>query len=98
MVAGGHDARMTSAHELFDLSGTVALVTGGSRGLGRAMVLAFARAGADVVIASRKIDSCETAAREVEGLGRAALPVACHVGRCGEVDAGAILRVDGGAP
>jgi NAD(P)-dependent dehydrogenase (short-subunit alcohol dehydrogenase family) len=65
---------------LFDLSGKIALVTGGSRGLGRAMVLAFAKAGADVVIASRKLDACETVAREVEALGRRALPVAAHVG------------------
>ena len=40
----------------FDLSGKIAVITGGSRGLGREMVLAFADAGADVVITSRKID------------------------------------------
>jgi len=77
----------TSAAELFDLTGKVALVTGGSRGLGREMVLAFARAGADVVIASRKLDSCEAAAAEVEALGRRALPVACHVGHWDDLDA-----------
>jgi NAD(P)-dependent dehydrogenase (short-subunit alcohol dehydrogenase family) len=65
---------------LFDLTNKIALVTGGSRGLGRAMVLAFAKAGADVVIASRKLDACEEVAREVEKLGRCALPVAAHVG------------------
>lgn len=65
----------------FDLSGKVALVTGGSRGLGRAMVLAFAEAGADIVIASRKLDACEAVAREVKQLGREALPVAAHVGK-----------------
>jgi NAD(P)-dependent dehydrogenase (short-subunit alcohol dehydrogenase family) len=68
------------AAQLFDLSGKVALVTGGSRGLGREMVLAFARAGADVVIASRKADACEQTAAEVEALGRRALAHACHVG------------------
>lgn len=63
------------------LEGKVALVTGGSRGLGREMVLAFAAAGADTVIVSRKIDSCEKLAAEVrETTGRRALPVACHVG------------------
>lgn len=65
----------------FDLAGKVALVTGGSRGLGREMVLGFAEAGADVVIASRKQESCDEVAREVEAMGRAALPMACHVGQ-----------------
>lgn len=65
---------------MFDLSGKVALVTGGSRGLGLEMVRAFAAAGADVVIASRKLDACESAAASVRALGRRALPVAAHVG------------------
>jgi NAD(P)-dependent dehydrogenase (short-subunit alcohol dehydrogenase family) len=72
--------------DLFDLSGRVALVTGGSRGLGRQMVLAFAGAGADVVIASRKLDACERTAKEVRDLGRRALPVAAHVGRWDDLD------------
>jgi NAD(P)-dependent dehydrogenase (short-subunit alcohol dehydrogenase family) len=73
---------------LFDLTGKVALVTGGSRGLGREMVIAFANAGADVVIASRKLDNCKALAEEIEATGRRALPVACHVGHwdeCGEL-------------
>lgn len=65
---------------LFDLTGRVAVVTGGSRGLGREMVLAFAAQGADVVIASRKLDNCERVAAEVEALGRRALPIAYHAG------------------
>ena len=72
---------------LFDLSGKVALITGGSRGLGREMALAFADHGADVIIASRKLEGCEAVAREVEARGRQALAVACHVGRWTELDA-----------
>jgi NAD(P)-dependent dehydrogenase (short-subunit alcohol dehydrogenase family) len=69
-----------SAHPttLFDLTGKVAIVTGGSRGLGREMVLAFAACGADVVVASRKLDNCEAVADEVRSLGRRALAVAYH--------------------
>jgi NAD(P)-dependent dehydrogenase (short-subunit alcohol dehydrogenase family) len=67
--------------DLFDFTGKTVLVTGGSRGLGKAMVLAFAERGADVVIASRKLDACEAVAAEVRALGRRALPVAAHVGR-----------------
>jgi len=74
-----------SIEKLFDLSGKVALVTGGSRGLGREMTLAFAAAGADVVITSRKLDACEALAAEVRELGVRALPVAAHVGHWDDV-------------
>jgi NAD(P)-dependent dehydrogenase (short-subunit alcohol dehydrogenase family) len=71
----------------YDLSDRVALVTGGSRGLGREMVLAFSQAGADVVIASRNLDSCEKVADEVRSItGRRALPVSAHVGRWDAMD------------
>jgi NAD(P)-dependent dehydrogenase (short-subunit alcohol dehydrogenase family) len=71
----------------FDLSGRVALVTGGSRGLGREMVLAFAEHGADVVIASRKIDACEELASKVtERTGRRAVAAAFHAGRWEQAD------------
>lgn len=70
-----------------DLKGKVALVTGGSRGLGRAMVLGLAKAGADVVIASRKLEACEAVARDAEALGVQALAVPCHTGDPASVDA-----------
>ncbi len=64
--------------DLFDMTGKVAVVTGGSRGLGREMVLAFADRGADVVIASRKLENCESVAEEVRRKGRNALAIAYH--------------------
>jgi NAD(P)-dependent dehydrogenase (short-subunit alcohol dehydrogenase family) len=70
-----------------DLSGKVALVTGGSRGLGREIALGLARCGADVVVASRKLDACEAVAQAIRGLGRRAHAVACHVGRWDALDA-----------
>jgi len=75
------------ADDLFDLSGKVVLITGGSRGLGREMAFAAARCGADVVIASRNLDSCTATAEELTAAtGRAALPYAVHVGRWDQLD------------
>ena len=71
--------------ELLDFTGQVALVTGGSRGLGKEMALAMAARGADVVVTSRKLDACEEVARQIENLGRSALAYACHVGRWEEI-------------
>ena len=75
-----------SLDPLFDLTGKVALVTGGSRGLGREMVMAFAARGADVIIASRKLDACEVVAGDVRALGRRALAVSVHAGRWEAID------------
>ncbi|WP_433580006.1 SDR family NAD(P)-dependent oxidoreductase [Nocardia brasiliensis] len=70
------------------LENKIVVVTGGSRGLGREMVLAFAAAGADVVIASRKLDGCVALADEVRDThGRRALPVACNVSDWSQCDA-----------
>ncbi|HOR28842.1 MAG TPA: glucose 1-dehydrogenase [Candidatus Sumerlaeota bacterium] len=63
----------------FDLSGRVALVTGASRGLGQYMARALARAGADLVITSRNRDSLTDFQREIEALGRRALPLPLDV-------------------
>jgi NAD(P)-dependent dehydrogenase (short-subunit alcohol dehydrogenase family) len=71
---------------LFDFRGKVALVTGGSRGLGYQMVRAFAARGADVIIASRKIENCEQVAEECRALGRRALAISAHVGRWADCD------------
>jgi NAD(P)-dependent dehydrogenase (short-subunit alcohol dehydrogenase family) len=70
----------------FDLSGKVALITGGSRGLGLEMAMAFADAGADVIVASRRIENCELVAERIRGMGRRALALAAHVGRWNEID------------
>jgi NAD(P)-dependent dehydrogenase (short-subunit alcohol dehydrogenase family) len=81
-------ADATAAASLFDLSGKTALVVGGSRGIGRAMSIGLARAGADVMIASRKLDSCQDVADEItRTTDRRAVPVACHIGRWADVDA-----------
>jgi NAD(P)-dependent dehydrogenase (short-subunit alcohol dehydrogenase family) len=64
----------------FNATDKIVVVTGASKGLGRAMALGFAEAGADVVVASRKIEACETVAAEIRALGRRARAVRCHVG------------------
>jgi NAD(P)-dependent dehydrogenase (short-subunit alcohol dehydrogenase family) len=74
-------------YDRFDLTGRVAMITGGTRGLGRAIIQTLALAGADVVIASRKQEACEEAAAEVRSLGRRAFAQACHVGHWDEIDA-----------
>jgi len=72
--------------DLFDLTGKIAVVTGGSRGLGLQMVRAFAQRGADVVIASRKLDACEAAADEVRAMGRRALATAVNASAWDQMD------------
>ena len=72
--------------QLFDLSGRTAFVTGGGRGIGRAIALGLAEAGADVAIASRKRGACEAVAREIEALGRRAWPFQADLGKLEDVD------------
>src|SRR4249920_328689 len=70
----------------FRLDGRVALVTGGSRGIGRAVALGLAQAGADVVVAARKAQDLDPVADEIRALGRRALAVPAHLGRRPEID------------
>jgi len=72
---------------LFDFTNKIALVTGGSRGLGYAMVKALAERGADIIIASRNLENCEQVANEVRQLGRRALAVSTHLGHWEQCDA-----------
>ena len=70
----------------FSLAGKTALITGGSRGLGHAMALAYADAGANVAIVSRKLDACEATVREIEAKGVRGFAYGCHVGRWDEIE------------
>ena len=70
-----------NARDLLDLSGKVAIVTGSTKGIGRAMVEGLAEAGAAVVVSSRKQDLCEQVAKEIaNATGAETLGLACHVG------------------
>ncbi|MFH1085722.1 MAG: SDR family oxidoreductase [Chloroflexota bacterium] len=69
-----------ASHPLFDLSGRVALVSGAARGLGRAMAIGFAEAGADLVLADINTAGLGETAAHIAGLGRRVLPVTCDVG------------------
>lgn len=69
-----------------NLNGKVALVTGGGRGIGKAIAKRLAEAGADVVIASRKLENLQATASELAGLPGRVLPIACHVGRLDQLE------------
>jgi NAD(P)-dependent dehydrogenase (short-subunit alcohol dehydrogenase family) len=79
--AGPRDAR-----DLFDLTGRLAVVTGGTRGLGLAMVRAFASAGAEVVVVSRKADACDEVVATLRAEGLKAAGCACHMGHWDELE------------
>lgn len=74
-------------NELFDLNGKVAIVTGGARGIGKFLAKGLAEAGADLVLASRKIEKCEETAKELENLGIKALAVKCDMTKTGDIEA-----------
>jgi NAD(P)-dependent dehydrogenase (short-subunit alcohol dehydrogenase family) len=71
----------------FSLDGKVAIITGSSRGIGRASAEAMARLGAKVVISSRKAETCEAVARGIRQQGGEASVIACNISRKGEVEA-----------
>ena len=89
-----------SSKDIFDLSGKTAIVTGGSRGLGREMALAFAEHGATVIIASRKLENCEVVAEEVRKRRTKSMAIAYHAaswedaGRLAEESIKAFGRID----
>ncbi len=70
----------------FSLKGKVALITGASRGIGQAVAIGLAQAGADIAIASRKLPDLEKVAEQVRKTGRKCLPVAAHVARVEEIN------------
>src|SRR5713101_8381617 len=72
---------MTTPAIQYDFTGKVVVITGGSRGLGHAMALGFAAAGANLPIASRKLDACEPTVKEIRALGGDGSAHAIHVGK-----------------
>src|SRR4051812_33507458 len=71
----------------FDLTGKVAVITGSSRGIGRASAELLAKLGAKVVISSRKADACEAAAEAIRKAGGDAHVIPCNISRKNEVEA-----------
>ena len=72
--------------ESLDLTGRVAIVTGGSRGIGRSIALGFAQHGANVVISSRDQSTCEKTVSEITEIGGTAVPIAAHMGKLSQVE------------
>jgi len=70
----------------FSLKGKIAIVTGGSRGIGKAIALGFAKAGAKVVLTSRKINDLEANVTEIKAFGGEAFPIQAHLGKTEEIN------------
>src|SRR5262249_35841672 len=84
-IEPGPGGPVPSVFERFSLAGKRAIVTAASRGIGRALALGCASAGADVALVSRRIDALRSVAQEVGALGRRGVPLACHMGRSADV-------------
>ncbi len=83
-----------NVNQLFDLSGKTAIVTGGGRGIGNFIATGLAEAGADVVIASRKMEKLEGAAEEISKLGVKCIPAKCDMSKKEDIDALVDLAMD----
>lgn len=91
-AGAGRDALASFAPGLF--RGRIALVTGGGRGIGREIALAFAGLGADLIIASRNADNLQSTARDIEALGRRCLAMPTNIRNVDEVDALVAAAID----